>query len=97
MSEEEVIKAVKLRYRICNYLFRFGFAWIIAGIVMSWLPPSLRLLEESAGTIELVGLGMFSSAFALTLAIYRCPICDRFLSRFRPQKDRCAHCGAMVR
>lgn len=97
MSEEEIVRAVKWRYRICNYLFRLGFAWIIAAIVMSLFPASLKWFGESAVTVEFIGLGIFSSAFALTLAIYRCPVCDRFLSRFRPQKDRCPHCGAKVR
>jgi hypothetical protein len=96
VNEEEVIRAVRWRHRICNYLFRLGFGWIIVGIAMS-LFSSLKSLGESAGTVELVGFGIFSSAVALTLAIYRCPVCDRFLSRFRPQKDLCAHCGAKVR
>jgi hypothetical protein len=97
VSDEEVIRAVKWRYRTCNYLFRLGFGWIIAGVVLSLFPTSLKSLGESAGTVELVGFGIFSSAVALTLAIYRCPVCDRFLSRFRPQKNLCPHCGAKVR
>jgi hypothetical protein len=47
--------------------------------------------------VGITGAGIFSAAFALTLAIYRCPVCDRFLSRFRPRKDQCGHCGAKVR
>jgi hypothetical protein len=96
VNEEEVIRAVRWRYRICNYLFRLGFGWIIVGIAMSLL-SSLKSLGEIVGTVELIGLGIFSSAFVLTLAIYRCPVCDHLLSRFRPQKDFCPHCGAKVR
>jgi hypothetical protein len=49
------------------------------------------------GTGELIGLGIFMSGFAITLAIYRCPVCDHYLSKFRPDKTKCAHCGARVR
>jgi hypothetical protein len=44
-----------------------------------------------------VGAGIFSAAVGLTLAIYRCPVCDRYLSRFRSRKELCPHCGAKVR
>lgn len=97
MTEEEIIKAVRLRYRICNYLFRLGAIWIFVGAVVGafalfhdwWIWPRY--------SVELVGFGIFTSAFALTLAIYRCPVCDRYLSKFRPDKTKCAHCGARVR
>jgi hypothetical protein len=92
MSDEEVIHAVRLRYRICNYIFTLGAAWFLAGGILRMLPyRSVGLM------IEVVGAGIFSEALAMTWAIYRCPICDRYLSRFRPRKDRCEHCGAKVR
>jgi rRNA maturation protein Nop10 len=33
----------------------------------------------------------------MTFALYRCPVCDHYLSKFRPNKEKCAHCGAKVR
>jgi rubrerythrin len=60
---------------------------------------TLRSGETSALSeiIQWVGFGIFSAAFALTLAIYRCPVCDRYLSRFRPRKELCPNCGANIR
>jgi hypothetical protein len=95
-NDEEIIKAVRWRYRICNYLFRLGMGWFFAGAILSTFPHS-PISESTANMIELVGAGIFSAAFALTLAIYRCPVCDRYLSRFRPRKDQCPNCGAKIR
>jgi hypothetical protein len=89
MSESEVLKTVAWRLRICSYLFGLGWLWILAAFI--WL--DLRV-----GTILLgVGFGIFSSSVALTLAIYRCPVCDRYWSAFRPDSDKCPRCGATVR
>jgi hypothetical protein len=94
MSDEDVVNAVRWRYRICNYLFRLGMAWFFLGAILGTLP---RQSIATASLIELIGAGIFSAAVALSLAIYRCPVCDHFLSRFRPRKDQCPHCGAKVR
>jgi hypothetical protein len=91
LAEEEIIEAVRMRYRICNYLFTLGGIWIGAGGIISSFTRELGIM------VGLVGLGIFTAAFAVTLAIYRCPACDRYLSRFRPDKEECAHCGARVR
>src|SRR5208283_4311903 len=89
LTEEEIINAVRWRYRICHYLFRLGAIWILTGAV-----AGLFATRYQWWVVELIGLGIFMSAFALTLAIYRCPVCDHHLSKFWPYKERCAHCGS---
>jgi cytochrome c biogenesis protein CcdA len=100
LSEKEVIRSVRWRFRICNYLFNLGFVWIFVGILGLFFAEILHANasdSEIALAIELVGFGIFSAAFALTLAIYRCPVCDKYLSRFRPRKEYCPSCGAKIR
>jgi hypothetical protein len=94
MTDDEIIKAVRWRYRICNYLFRLGIIWFVIGAALEMLHYKT---EWPPITVQMVGAGIFTSAAALTLAIYRCPVCDHFLSRFRPKKEQCQHCGAKVR
>lgn len=94
MTEEQIIKAVRLRYRICNYLFRLGIAWFVIGAILGMLH---YLAEGQSSAMEMVGAGIFTAAATLTLALYRCPVCDHYLNRFRPDKEKCAHCGAKVR
>jgi hypothetical protein len=96
MTDEEIIKAVRWRYRICNYLFVLGAIWIAGGAVAGVLGGYLNW-GWPGYAVELTGFGIFTAAFALTRAIYRCPVCDRYLSKFRPDKERCAHCGAKVK
>ncbi len=91
LAEEGIVEAVRKRYRMCNYLFTLGAIWIVVGAVIS------SFAREVGTIVGLVGLGIFTVAFAVTLAIYRCPACDRYLSRFRPDKEKCAHCGVRVR
>ena len=91
LAQEEIVEAVRKRYRTCNYLFTLGAIWVGAGGLISLFTRQLGIM------VGLVGLGIFTGAFAVTLAIYRCPACDRYLSRFRPDKEKCAHCGARVR
>ena len=96
MNDEDVIKAVRLRYRICNYLFTLGAAWYAIGAILSLFLRSASDARTAFVVVEVVGAGIFSAAFAVSLAIYRCPVCDHFLSRFRPRKDQCGHCGAKM-
>lgn len=97
-DESAIIKEVRWRYRICNYLFTTGMLWWAAGYIGGIF---IRKPGESVGegwnAVSLVGAGIFSAAVALTLAIYRCPVCDKYLSRFRPDKTKCPRCGARVR
>ena len=96
MTDEEIIKAVRWRYRICNYLFRLGVIWILVAVVGGILAPRFGW-DWPQITIELIGLALLMSGGAMTLAIYRCPACDRYLNKYRPDKERCTHCGAKVR
>jgi hypothetical protein len=97
-DESAIIKEVRWRYRICNYLFSTGALWLFAGNVIGVFT---RKPGEQVGdvwnAVTFVGAGIFSAAIALTLAIYRCPVCDKYLSRFRPDKTKCPGCGARAR
>ena len=97
VTEEEVLKAVRWRYRICNYLFRLGIIWLLFGVVQGFLPNVPNWMDWLPDSTLLIALAIFTTAVAMTLAIYRCPLCDHYLSKFRPDKQRCAHCGARVR
>jgi len=101
LAEEEIIRAVSWRFRICSYLFKLGAAWIVVGLVASGLADRIPSQSEGFAGFSLpatvAGFAIFSVAFVLTLAIYRCPVCDKYLSRFRPQKEYCPSCGAKVR
>jgi len=102
MQPEEIIRSVKMRFRICNYLFNTGACWMAASGVLGILiileghhaePDALSLLL----TLIMIGTAIYTLAFALTLAIYRCPVCDKYLSRFRPDKLHCSNCSAKVK
>lgn len=71
-------------------------AWFFVGAILDSLPRS-PISEPTANMLMFVGAGIFSAVCALTLAIYRCPVCDRYLGRFRPRKELCPNCGAKVR
>jgi uncharacterized membrane protein len=98
LTDAQTIQAVRWRYRICNYLFKLGSLWVVAGFAGTTLAGYKQ--DESwtfySAVAEIVGAGIFSAAFAMTLAIYRCPVCDKYLSRFRPSKEVCPSCGAKV-
>ena len=92
-----VLQEVRMRYRICNYLFRLGAIWMLAGYAILFLAKASRELNQLGFVVILIGAGIFSAAAALTFAIYRCPVCDKYLSRFRPNKRICPRCGTKVR
>ena len=99
LSENEILSAVRWRFRICGYLFKLSFAWFFLSLSFAFILNS-RGSSPADDAIWfatiLVGFGIFSAAFVLTLAIYRCPVCDRYLSNFRPRKELCPSCGAKV-
>jgi|HubBroStandDraft_3_1064219.scaffolds.fasta_scaffold00777_9 hypothetical protein len=98
ISPADVIRTVRWRYRICSYLFNTGGFWMLGGTLLRMLSGGRSESLASAGfTIFLIGFGILTAAFAVTLAIYRCPVCDHYLSRFRREKDKCDHCGAVIR
>ncbi|MGB7984910.1 MAG: hypothetical protein WCF54_07100 [Terracidiphilus sp.] len=93
MRPEEIICAVKMRFRICNYLFKTAFIWFGVGVIFG---PIFNYHSDSEIAM-MIGTAIFTLAFALTLAIYRCPVCDTYLSRFRPNKLHCPNCNAKVK
>src|SRR5579864_7437035 len=93
-DEMKRVEAVRWRFRICNYLFRTSFVWIVVGVAGMMAAPSEN--QTFFFTIGVVGFGIFTTAFALTLAIYRCPACDHFISRFRRRKDQCGFCQTRI-
>ena len=94
MNDEDVIKAVRLRRRICNYLLPSGIYWNAFWQILRHFAPNL--FSGSAFDAAFVtGLAMMTNAVLVSLAIYRCPVCDHFLWRGR-RKDQCAYCGAKV-
>jgi CHASE2 domain-containing sensor protein len=96
-DESQVIATVRLRYRLCAYLFVLGWVIILAGFTGVLYAESINEQETFFTVVLVVGSGIFASAFAVTLAIYRCPVCDRYISRFRPNKELCGNCGRKIR
>ena len=96
MPPEEIIRSVKMRFRICNYLFNTGAIWLGLGIILGLIFKN-RSDFEFAIEMTMPGVAIYTIALALTLAIYHCPVCDKYLSRFRPDKLRCPQCNAQVR
>jgi len=96
-KQTQVIAIVRLRYRVCAYLFNLGWLAILAGFTGVLYADSVQQHQIIFTMITVAGFGIFASAFAVTLAIYRCPVCDRFISRFRPKKELCEHCGVKIR
>lgn len=93
MTDEEIIGTVRRRYRICNYLFRLGLGWLGIGVAARSLQVDLGSWGFPNDALEPIGFAIITAALALTFAIYRCPACDRYLSRFRRDKKHCANCG----
>ena len=96
LSESEIIARVRWRYRVCHYFFNLSGGWFLvgyAGLALSHAEDTKHLFT----IITVTGFGIFSAAFALTLAIYRCPVCDKFIRRFRQSKEHCGACGVKIR
>jgi ssDNA-binding Zn-finger/Zn-ribbon topoisomerase 1 len=92
MTAEQVILEVRTRYRICNRFFTAGACiWALGMLAHALTQRSLWL------GIAYAGLAIFFVGVGLTVAIYRCPVCNKYLSRFRPDKRKCPNCGAQVR
>lgn len=92
LTTEQVIVEVRRRYLICNRLFTVGsLIWLIGMVA------HLRTNQGIWLILAYCGLAVFVAAAGLTVAIYRCPVCNKYLSRFRPDKRLCPRCGAQVR
>jgi len=92
MTTDQVILEVRRRYRICNRLFTTGACIWALGLVANALTQRALWLG-----VAYVGASIFVAGAGLTVAIYRCPVCNKFLSRFRPDKRKCPNCAAQVR
>jgi hypothetical protein len=102
LEPSEIIRSVKQRYRVCNYLFKTGACWILIGGFGTLLYARIHgqsdsLDASSVMTVFIIGAAFYTAGLAMTLAIYRCPVCDKYLSRFRPDKLRCPGCNAKVK
>ena len=104
LSPAEVVRIVKWRFRICGYIFNLGAIWLGLGAVVLALGALYHRRQDMDATwmaiaivLEAVGLAIFTLGLAMTFAMYRCPVCDTYLSRFRPDKLRCSSCNAQVR
>ncbi|HVR11642.1 MAG TPA: hypothetical protein VMW75_26600 [Thermoanaerobaculia bacterium] len=92
---------MRWRFRACSYLFNLGGIWFFVGTMLNLLLrflPSRAVHEESfifAFVITFIGFGIFSAAFALSRAIYRCPVCDKPLARI--DRYNCGRCGTKIR
>jgi len=92
MRVEQVILEVRRRYRICNRFFTTGACIWALGLVATALTRRPLCLG-----IACAGLAVFFIGAGLAVAIYRCPVCNKFLSRFRRDESKCPNCGAQVR
>jgi hypothetical protein len=100
LAPDEIIRVVKERFRTCNFLFSLGGIWIAVGALLLYGLTPIAKYEEfgwAGPCVMLIGFAIFTGAFAMTLAIYRCPVCDKYLSRFRADRLRCPKCGAQVK
>jgi hypothetical protein len=80
LDPNEIIHLVNERNRVCRYLFVVAAIWVCGGglLYFLWLGfedqnTHIRLVSF---VLQMVGYGTFSIAFAVQLALYRCPICD---------------------
>jgi hypothetical protein len=99
LQPEEIIRSVKLRYRICRYLFSAGLFWFCVGGILHVFSSLFkdRWVEDNYFMIEMIGFAIISVAFAFKLAIYRCPVCDTKLSYYRSEQIDCPNCDAKVK
>jgi hypothetical protein len=101
LTSGEILRSVQTRYRICNYLFKASAAWMLAGMALLILSVlfsvSIRQIRTFFWFAEAIAFSILTIAFVLTLAIYRCPVCDTFLGRFRPSEEFCPGCDAQVK
>jgi hypothetical protein len=93
-SESEIIRVVRWRHRIYRYQQITGAIWTLVGCVGYIFAMSHDRLRFSFLCVLLVGVAINTTAYAVALAVYRCPACDRRLS---VSKDRCPGCGVRVR
>ena len=101
LEPEEIIRIVAWRFRISRYIFAVAAVWLVvaAAICFFWLGfdyqnTNLRL---ASFVMQMIGSAIVLVAFSVQLATYRCPVCDKFLSRVHKNKPHCPGCGAKVK
>src|SRR6185437_3767730 len=92
ITTEQVILEVRRRYRICNRFFTVGACIWALGLMANAITQRALWLG-----VAYAGIAIFFVGAGLTVTIYRCPVCNKFLNRFRPDKRKCPNCGAQVR
>jgi hypothetical protein len=103
LAPEEIIRLVKERFRICDYLSRalgfwlLGAAVIAAGFQITEPDSSRNYGPTVLFVMILIGSAMSACILAVKFALYRCPVCDRSLIRSREDKFHCPRCGAQVK
>jgi len=101
LQPEEIIRIVAWRVRICRYIFAVSALWIVAAaaIYFFWLGFDYQNtnLHLVSFVMQMIGYAIFFVAYAVQLATYRCPVCDRYLSRVRKSKPYCPCCNAKVK
>jgi hypothetical protein len=101
LQQEEIIRIVIWRSRICRYIFVVSAVWMIvaAALYFVWLGFDYQNthLHSASFVLQMVAYAIFSVAFAVQLAIYRCPVCDKFLNRLSADNLHCTRCNAQVK
>jgi hypothetical protein len=100
LQPDEIIRSVKMRFRICNYLFYTGDCWSLVCVVLGISHSVFHhdfLDASSLFTLLAVTLAIFSIAYSVKLALYRCPMCDKHLGRLDSFKLHCPNCDAKVK
>jgi hypothetical protein len=95
-TESEIIKTVRWRYRVYRYLQITGSIWFVLGAVLSVYATGVanNPLRFCSIAVIAVSVGISTAGYAVCLAVYRCPACDR---RLNPRKGHCPGCGVKVR
>ena len=100
LAPAEVIRQVYERFRVCRYLAVAAALRIGAGAILYlfWIgfDHANSHLRLASFVLQMIGYSAFSIAFAVQLAIYRCPICDAYLGRMK-DKLHCPRCNAQVK
>jgi hypothetical protein len=101
MQPDEIIRMVAWRFRISRYIFVLAAVWMVvaAAIYFFWLGFDYQNtnLQLASFVLQMIGYAITLVAFAVQLATYRCPVCDKFLSRVRKDKPYCPGCNAKVK
>jgi hypothetical protein len=101
LQPEEIIRIVAWRFRISRYIFVVSAVWIVvaAAIYFFWLGFDYQNtnLHLVSFVMQMIGCAIIFVAFAVQLATYRCPVCDKFLGRVHKNKPNCPGCNAEVK